>query len=261
MRCFSLAGSTAGVDSTFSPDWLLSQLSAWFSAWLPSTQLDTFAQFGGYSFSWRPGFRVISLPSPLCLTYNFFLWMDWSDPGDMLAWLQGELHQAELAGERVTILSHVPPGNGECLGAWGREYSRIVTRYQAIISGQFHGHTHYDHFTIHYNSSGHPASVGYISPSVSTYTDINPGYKVYTLHPTTHQVIDTEVWVLDLEASNAAVREPVFYKLYSARQDLEMESLSPLDWENVVRRLNSDSSYYEKVISEPIICQSSILSV
>ena len=194
---------------------------------------------------------MISLPSPLCLTYNFFLWMDWSDPGDMLAWLQGELHQAEVAGERVTILSHVPPGNGECLGAWGREYSRIVTRYQAIISGQFHGHTHYDHFTIHYNSSGHPASVGYISPSVSTYTDINPGYKVYTLHPTTHQVIDTEVWVLDLEASNAAVSEPVFYKLYSARQDLEMESLSPLDWENVVRRLNSDSSYYEKVIPEP----------
>ena len=235
------------MDSSFAPDWLLSELAEYFSSWLPQPQLDTFAQFGGYSYTWRPGFRVISLPSPLCLTYNFFLWMDWSDPGNMLQWLVGQLVEAELAGEKVTLLSHVPPGNGECLGAWGREYSRIVTRFQGIISGQFHGHTHYDHFTIHYNNSGLPVSVGYISPSVSTYTDLNPGYTIYSLDPTTHQVVDTEAWVLDLPASNAGT-EPVFYKLYSARQDLEMESLSPLHWENVVRRLNSDESYYQKVI-------------
>ena len=62
----------------------------------------------------------ISLPSPLCLTYNFFLWMDWSDPGNMLEWLVGQLVEAELAGEKVTLLSHVPPGNGE--GDHARRY-------------------------------------------------------------------------------------------------------------------------------------------
>ena len=83
--------------------------------------------------------RVISLPSPLCLTYNFFIFMDFSDPGkervmvrllyqvislfittsksfdlrlptnqppgNMLAWLAGELAAAEVAGEKVTRLA------------------------------------------------------------------------------------------------------------------------------------------------------------
>lgn len=117
-------GSTAGVDDSYAPDWLLTQLSQYFSSWLPQPQLDSFTQSAAYTYSWIPGFRVISFPSPLCLTYNFWLWMDWSDPGNMLAWLVEQLTLAEQEGDKVHILSHVPPGNAECLGAWGREYSR-----------------------------------------------------------------------------------------------------------------------------------------
>ena len=69
-----------------------------------------FLSIPAYTYSWIPGFRVISFPSPLCLTYNFWLWMDWSDPGNMLTWLVDQLLLAEAAGEKVHILSHVPPG-------------------------------------------------------------------------------------------------------------------------------------------------------
>ena len=65
----------------FSPDWLLAELAELFSAWLPGPQVESFRQEAAYTFSWLPGLRVISFPSPLCLTYNFWLWMDWSDPG------------------------------------------------------------------------------------------------------------------------------------------------------------------------------------
>ena len=58
----------------------------------------------------------------------------------MLVWLIDQLLEAEAAGEKVHILSHVPPGNAECLGAWGREYSRIISRFEKTITGQFHGH-------------------------------------------------------------------------------------------------------------------------
>ena len=51
----------------------------------------------------------------------------------MLVWLVDRLLEAEAAGEKVHILSHVPPGNAECLGAWGREYSRIITRYESCV--------------------------------------------------------------------------------------------------------------------------------
>ena len=43
--CCSIAGSTAGVEGDqFSPDWLLSELSEYFSAWLPGPQLESFRQ-------------------------------------------------------------------------------------------------------------------------------------------------------------------------------------------------------------------------
>ena len=43
--CFSIAGSTAGVEGDqFSPDWLLTELSEYFEAWLPGPQLESFRQ-------------------------------------------------------------------------------------------------------------------------------------------------------------------------------------------------------------------------
>ena len=81
-------------------------------------------------------------------------------------------------------------GNGECLGAWGREYSKIIHRFEDTIVGQFHGHTHYDHFVIHYDptNSSRPTSVGYISPSVATYTGLSPGYRIYSVDANSFKV-------------------------------------------------------------------------
>ena len=91
---------------------------------------------------------------------------------------------------KVHILSHVPPGNSECLGAWGREYSRIISRFEDTVAAQFHGHTHYDHFALHYDpaNSSRATSVGFISPSVATYTGLSPGYRIYLVDPDTYQV-------------------------------------------------------------------------
>merc|ERR1712080_272773 len=102
-----------------------------------------------YSILYRPGFRIISFPSPLCLNYNFFLYVDFFDPGNMLAWLAEELAVAEQARERVHILSHVPAGVSECLGGWGREYAKIISRFENTVVAQFHGHTHNDHFQVY----------------------------------------------------------------------------------------------------------------
>jgi len=254
--CNILPGTTSGVGgSEHSPDWLLEELSEYYAAWLPQDQLETFRQTAAYSYQPpdRPGFRVISLPSPLCLTYNFFIFMDFSDPGNMLAWLAGELAAAELAGEKVHILSHVPAGNAECLGGWGREFARIINRYESTVVAMFHGHTHNDHFQVYYDETGTRATnVGFISPSVTPYYWLNPGYRLYTVdagHPEeSFRVIDTETFVFDLTAANEGGRagEPAWYRLYSARQDLELEGLFPGDMDTMVRRLANDVDYYRK---------------
>lgn len=53
------------------------------------------------------------------------------DPLEMkrqLEWLVQELQRAELAGEKVHILSHIPPGVHDLAHVWTREYNRIVNR-------------------------------------------------------------------------------------------------------------------------------------
>lgn len=56
-------------------------------------------------------------------------------------------------------------------------------RYESTIVGQFYGHTHFDHFEVFYDVATlkRPTSVAYISPSVTPYTNINMGYRIFTL--------------------------------------------------------------------------------
>lgn len=45
-----------------------------------------------------------------------------------LEWLVSELYKAEIAGEKVHILSHIPPGVHDLIYTWTREYNRIINR-------------------------------------------------------------------------------------------------------------------------------------
>jgi len=253
--CNILPGTTSGVaDTEFDPDWLLSEMSTYFANWLPEEQVQQFREFAGYSLLLREGFRIISLPSPLCLTYNFALFVDFSDPGNILQWLVEELTKAEAAGEKVHILSHVPSGNAECLGSWGREFGKIISRFESTVMAQFNGHTHNDHFEVFYDPEepSRATNVAFITPSVSTYTDLNMGYRLYTVdagHPgQSFRVLDTETYVFDMAAANAAGKDtkPEYVKLYSALADLELSSLLPGDLDLLVRRLATDDDFYAK---------------
>lgn len=50
------------------------------------------------------------------------------DPTGQLAWLADQLLEAEEAGEKVHILTHIPPGNPDCEHNWSRQFAAIVTR-------------------------------------------------------------------------------------------------------------------------------------
>jgi len=68
-------------------------------------------------------------------------------------------------------------------------------------------------------------------------------------HPDeTYRILDTETYVFDLPSANAAGQDvlPNWYKIYSAKQDLEMENLFPAEWDKLVRRLANEEDFYEK---------------
>lgn len=96
-----------------------------------------------------------------------------------LEWLRDRLQAAELAGEKVHIVGHVPPNNDASAYVWNREYRKIVLRYTHVITGQFNGHTHLDEFNIFYSDLGQAVNVAWNGGSATTFKALNPNYRIY----------------------------------------------------------------------------------
>lgn len=62
------------------------------------------------------------------------------------------------------------------------DFKLILTfRYESTITAQFFGHTHFDEFSLFYDPKdlGRAVGVSYISPSVTPFINLNPGYRIY----------------------------------------------------------------------------------
>jgi len=195
---------------------------------------------------------MLSLNMNYCNNKNWWLLLNSTDPAQELQWLVYELQSAELKGEKVHILGHIPPGHSDCLKVWSHNYYRIVNRYEATIAGQFFGHTHFDEYEVFYDEiyRGRATSIAYIGPSVTPYYGLNPGYRVYHVDGnyagTTRTVLDHETWIMDLqEANRHAVNSPRWYRLYTAREAFRMPSLTPQDWDHLVHRMTYDDNLFQ----------------
>ena len=243
-------------------DWIYGNLTAVYGEWLDAEAMETFAKYGYYTMLAADQFRIVAVNSNFCLGYNFWMNHNYVDPFGQLEWLVATLEKAEIAQEQVHLLSHVPP-NSECLGAWGREYGRILDRFRNTLVNHFYGHTHRDEFFIVYDAEFKydPVSVGFIAPSVTTWKYLNPSYRIYTIDgPYTQlnrfafypygsmRVIDAQTYVMNVTKANEAgnATQPEYELLYDARVDLGMASLFPKDYERLVDRLFYDDELWAK---------------
>ena len=207
-----------------SPEWLYRKLDSFWSRWLPSDTIATITKDGFYSVAIRKGLRVISLNTNFCHTRNFWLYINSTDPGNQLQWLVHELHLSELMNERVHIIGHIPPGADDCLKVWSKNYNKILRRFSNTITGQFFGHTHNNEFEVFYNypeaksagspdkgktinatqfKSWTPLSVGFIGPSITTFIDLNPSFRVYDVDPAQgFMPTDFETYFMNLTFAN-----------------------------------------------------------
>jgi len=239
-------------EPAYSMDWLYDELDVLWRQWLPDSTSPTVRKGAFYSVLASPGFRVISLNMNYCNNKNWWLLLNSTDPAQELQWLIYELQSAELKGEKVHILGHIPPGHSDCLKVWSHNYHRIVNRYEATIAGQFFGHTHFDEYEVFYDEvyRGRATNIAYIGPSVTPYYGLNPGYRIYHVdgnyQGSTRTVLDHETWIMDLEEANRhAVNSPRWYRLYTAREAFRMPSLTPQDWDHLVQRMSYDDNLFQ----------------
>ena len=158
-----------------------------------------------------------------CYNLNFWLLIDSVDPLGQLAWLIETLQQSENIQQKVHIIGHVDPMG--CFESWSKAYYKIVNRYESTISGQFFGHTHFDHFEMFYDLDNHtrPVGVAYIPGSLTTYNNDNPNYRIYSVdgnyNGSSWEVLDHETYFMNLTEANlgGGLEKPVWRKEYSAK--------------------------------------------
>lgn len=141
-------------------------------------------RFGGYYTALhRPGLRIVSMNNNYCYIANWWTMYDSRDPASGLAWLNGVLEQAERDGEKVHILSHIPPGNKDCESVFSREFAKIINRFESTVTAQFYGHTHNEEYKVFYDSvdDTRAINVAFVGGSLTTYSYLNPSYRIYTV--------------------------------------------------------------------------------
>ncbi|UJR10009.1 hypothetical protein I4U23_014232 [Adineta vaga] len=228
--------------STNNMSWLYSILAnQWIGQFgLNERTRDTILKGGYYTTIIETNLRLISLNMNYCTENNYWLFINSTDPLGQLQWLIQWLQYAEEHQEKVHIIGHHPPRM--CMVSFSWAYYSIINRYQNTITGQFFAHTHYDEFMLFYDEkySKRPVSVAYISPSFTTYPNLNPGYRVYTIDAiNTTYVLDHRTVILNLTATNL-YNTTKFLIEYSAKSAYGMKDLSPQEWNQLIIRLEND---------------------
>ncbi|CAG0884083.1 unnamed protein product [Darwinula stevensoni] len=239
------------LEEDFSTDWLYNALWANWMDWLPEDQASNVQHGAYYSVAALPGLRIITINNMFCYINNWFMWQDLSipDPDNHLQWLINELQAAELADEKVWILGHIPPGDTDCLPTWSHNYRRIISRYEHTVMGQFFGHTHEDEFIVFYDPEDpeRAINVGYVGPSMTPYSYVNPSYRVYYADASpenpTYAIIDHETWTFNLDEANLS-GEPNWYRLYEARATYGLPNLQPESWSDLAFAIAQDDALF-----------------
>ncbi|CAK1598823.1 unnamed protein product [Parnassius mnemosyne] len=237
--------------------WLYEALLNKWDYYLTNEAKATFRARGDFSRLVRPGLRVISLNTNTAYKYNWWLVYDPLEPKRHLDWLVQELYKAESAGEKVHILTHIPPGVHDLAYVWTREYNRIVNRFSSTIAAEFNGHVHSDEFKIFYSlSDGRPINVAWGGGAATSYSNYNLNYKIATFDPSTFEAQNIVNYVYNLtEANLTPRRRPHWFQLYDMKNDFAISNLNPETMDRLVHRmvttdtnlLDLYSAYYSKL--------------
>ncbi|KAI9511896.1 Metallo-dependent phosphatase-like protein [Russula earlei] len=177
--------------------------------WLPgSAVLQARSHYAAYSVQRRDGLRLISLNSDFC-TPNLFNYINLSipDKSGMLRFLTDQLQDAEDVGDRVWIIGHVPTGWDATDALEVPSNLCGVDRFSPhVIANIFFGHTHEDMFSIYYTNNGTnqtaqtAITTSWIGPSVTPFTNLNSGFRVYEVDSATFDIVDAHTWRSDVNS-------------------------------------------------------------
>mmetsp|Transcript_17378 Transcript_17378/g.51931 ORF Transcript_17378/g.51931 Transcript_17378/m.51931 type:complete len:580 (+) Transcript_17378:28-1767(+) len=252
----SLGGSPSSASSN---QWLLDAIADAWASWLPTSAQETLRRGGFYTAHVQDNLHVVALNLNYGMYGNWWLLINDTDPADQLHWLAETLLDLETRGQQVLLIGHQPPNDPNPAFSWA--LYDLVNRFESTIVAQFYGHTHTDSFRIFFDSVTptidgslpRATNVAYVSPSITPYTLMNPGYRVFELatNHSTSLLTESFTYVLDLELANrAGTPQPPAWQLeYAAMSAYSLPDLSPASWANLTERMRNDDQLFQQFYS------------
>jgi len=157
--------------------------------------------------------------------------------------LREELYDAERLGQSVFIVGHIPPGGWGCDSSWSYRYNALIDRFTNIIRGQFYGHTHHDEFQVNQGFADKTAvGVLWMVPSVTTYSDLHPSFRIYEIDAETNQPVNFYQYRLDLDKWNQNLTGPIEWDLaYDVISEYDLPDMSFHSFNILANRVKSEN--------------------
>lgn len=231
--------------------WLYNETAKLWKNWLPADTMKDIKRAGYYTTMIQQGLRLVSLNMNFCNNQNWWLLINTTDPMGQLSWLMNVLQKAEDNKEKVHIIGHIVPGGGSCLKAWSWNYYKVINRYESTVTAQFFGHVHSEMFTMFYDDVQfkRPTSVLYAPGSVTTFSDLNPGFRIYEVdghyNGSSWYPLNYQNFYLNLTKVNKD-NTPVWEPEYNAKADLGLKSLYPEDWDDLIHRFKTNDTLFQR---------------
>ena len=225
-------------------NWLYSVMGEEWSEWLTVDARATLEYAGYYTMKLNEKLRVISLNTQYGDDINFFLLLAETDPGNQLQWLNETLWESAENDETLWILGHIPTNNHFAYPKYAQMVLDILQPHAHRIGGFFTGHVHTDGISVALDKeTEEPWLVQYVSPSVTSFTHLNPSYRVYDMDSGNH-VEDYKQYVTNITAANLEDKAPWILE-YSARDSYQLPDMSPASWAVFAREIFTNDDLFD----------------
>jgi len=172
------------------------------------------------------------------------------------AWLTKHLEQSKRDGEKVWIITHIPPGVNvyktihennpkkpvEAYLYWQKEYNNqymdILDNYSDIIFTTMAGHTHMDDFKLH--NTANSKSTIHISPSISPVFGNNPAFQVVEYNRSSANFTDFTTYYINLEDMDKAK----WKKEYTFSESYPIRDMSAYGYDSLFIYISNNDKYF-----------------
>eukprot|EP00826_Nyctotherus_ovalis_P042164 TRINITY_DN430_c0_g1_i4.p1 TRINITY_DN430_c0_g1~~TRINITY_DN430_c0_g1_i4.p1 ORF type:complete len:583 (-),score=105.81 TRINITY_DN430_c0_g1_i4:249-1997(-) len=234
--------------------WILEELTEAWGNWYTDKcnvhfliiAKETFKSIGCFS-QLHPGtnLRIIGLFPLVSDMMNPYIWGNSTNILNVISWLESELKLAEENNESVYLLSHFSINSYFMAAQWGYRFRILIDRYANQIRGIFSGHTHEDSFEIIKSKLNEDISaVLHMVPSLTTYSQQNPSFRVYVADRKTFSILDYDQYRLYLNETS-----PRWTRVYSFRDFFKIPTVAYSSYPVAVAKLKATPPLFDRFVS------------